>query len=78
MLLKQNMMIHSKLSTKGNVKYFTTYEYLNKEIKYIAERNPNKYNKYTPFFKIKIISDKSRLMKPNYYFVLPWHFKKKF
>ena len=29
--------------------------------------------------KIKIISEsKSRQLKPDYYLVLPWHFKKKF
>ena len=45
-------------------------------MKFIAERNPNKYNKFTPGSKIKIISEKkSRDMKPDYYFVLPWHFK---
>ena len=49
----------------------------NKEIKFIAERNPFKFNKYTPGTKIKIISEKqSRHMKPDFYFVLPWHFKK--
>ena len=36
-----------------------------------------KYNLYTPGTKIKIISEKlSRSLKPDYYFVLPWHFKK--
>ncbi len=76
-LLKQKMMIHGYgASTKGNV-LLQLMNISNKEIKYIAERNPNKYNKYTPGTKIKIISEnKSRLMKPNYYFVLPWHFKK--
>ena len=49
----------------------------NKEISFIAERNPKKYNLYTPGTKIKIISEKdSRAMKPDYYLVLPWHFKK--
>ena len=62
-------------STKGNVllQYFNLKEYID----YIAERNPQKYNKYTPGTKIKIISEKkSRDLKPDYYFVLPWHFKK--
>ena len=32
---------------------------------------------YTPGTKIKIISEKdSRDMNPDYYLVLPWHFKK--
>ena len=38
--------------------------------------NPKKYNKYTPGTKIKIISEnKSRKIGPDYYLVLPWHFK---
>ena len=48
-----------------------------KHIQFIANRNPAKYNHYTPGTKIKIISEKkSRKMLPNYFFVLPWHFKK--
>ena len=36
-----------------------------------------KQNLYTPGTKIKIISEKlSRNLKPNYYLVLAWHFKK--
>lgn len=63
-------------STKGNVllQYFNL---TSKEIKYIAEKNPKKYGLYTPGSKIKIISERlSRKIKPNYYLVLPWHFKK--
>ena len=62
-------------STKGNVllQYFNVS---NKEIKYIADRNPQKHNTYTPGTKIKIISEKlSRKIKPDFYLVLPWHFK---
>ena len=63
-------------STKGNVllQYFKIGKnYLD----YIAERNSKKFNYYTPGTKIKIISEfKSRNLKPDYYFVLPWHFKK--
>ena len=62
-------------STKGNVllQYFNIS---NKQIKYIADRNPQKYNTYTPGTKIKIISEKlSRKIKPDFYLVLPWHFK---
>ena len=48
-----------------------------KIIDYVAERNPAKYNLFTPGSKIKIISEKdSRAMHPDYYLVLPWHFKK--
>ena len=72
-----NKKIHGYgASTKGNVllQYFNITK---KDIDYIADRNPQKYNKYTPGTKIKIISEKkSRKIKPDYYLVLPWHFKK--
>ena len=46
-------------------------------IDYISERNPLKYGLYTPGTKIEIISEEnSRKIKPNFYLVLPWHFKK--
>ena len=63
-------------STKGNVilQYFNID---NKQIKFISDRNPFKTSRYTPGTKIRIISEKkSRSLKPDYYFVLPWHFKK--
>jgi len=72
----KNLSIHGYGgSTKGNVllQYFGL---TNKLIHYIADRNPQKFNSYTPGTKIKIISENSsRKMKPNYYLVLPWHFK---
>mgnify|MGYP001200268326 CR=1 FL=1 len=63
-------------STKGNV--LLQYFGLNhKKIDFVAERNKNKYGLFTPGTKIKIISEKkSRSLKPEYYLVLPWHFKK--
>ena len=43
----------------------------------IADRNPKKDGFYTPNFKIKIVSEEnSRKLNPDYYLVLPWHFKK--
>ena len=76
-LLKKNKVIHGYgASTKGNVllQYFGIN---NKQIKYIADRNPLKFNKFTPGTYIKIISEKvSRGLKPDYFLVLPWHFKK--
>ena len=63
-------------STKGNVllQYFGIGTDL---VKYIAERNKHKFNLYTPGSKIRIISEKySRALKPDFYLVLPWHFKK--
>ena len=63
-------------STKGNV-LLQYYNINNKIIDYAAERNKNKYNLYTPGTKIKIISEVlSRFYSPDYYLVLPWHFKK--
>jgi SAM-dependent methyltransferase len=63
-------------STKGNV-LLQFCDIGNKEVNYIADRNPLKYNLFTPGTKIKIISENySRRLKPDYYLVLPWHFKK--
>ena len=47
-----------------------------KEIPFIAEVNEEKFGKYTPGTKIPIISetDAEKLM-PDYYLVLPWHFR---
>ena len=74
---KNNQNIHCYgASTKGNVllQYFNID---NKKISFAAERNQNKYGLVTPGSKIKIISEEnSRKMKPDYYLVLPWHFKK--
>ena len=63
-------------STKGNV-LLQFYNITNKVVSCIADRNPLKYNLYTPGTKIKIVSENySRKLKPDYYLVLPWHFKK--
>lgn len=63
-------------STKGNV-LLQYYNINNKTVELIAERNKNKYNLYTPGSKIKIVSESlSRSYNPDYYLVLPWHFKK--
>ena len=53
------------------------YKLNNDIISFAAERNEKKYNLYTPGTKIKIISEVlSRFHNPDYYLVLPWHFKK--
>lgn len=62
-------------STKGNVllQYcgFTTAH-----IPYIAEVNVEKFGSYTPGTNIPIISEaEARAMNPDYFLVLPWHFK---
>ena len=74
---KKNKIIHAYgASTKGNV-LLQYFKINNKILKYVAERNPIKYNLYTPGSNIKIISEKkSRSLKPDYYLVLPWHFRK--
>lgn len=44
-----------------------------------AERNPDKYGARTLGTNIPIVSEEeSRAMKPDYYLVLPWHFKEEF
>ena len=63
-------------STKGNV-LLQYFKIGNKHIDCIADRNPKKNGFFTPNTKIKIVNEKfSRLKRPNYYLVLPWHFKK--
>ena len=62
-------------STKGNVllQYCGLTE---KEIPFIAEVNPEKFGSFTPGTNIPIISEEeAKLMKPDYFLVLPWHFK---
>lgn len=62
-------------STKGN----TLLQFCGltqEEIPYIAEVNQDKFGCVTPGTNIPIISeDEARKMKPDYFFVLPWHFK---
>jgi len=62
-------------STKGNVLLqfcgFTT-----KHIACIAEVNEEKFGSYTPGTNIPIVSEKeAKAMNPDYFLVLPWHFK---
>ena len=72
----KNQNIHCYgASTKGNV-LLQYFKINNRVISFVAERNKNKYGLFTPGTKIKIISEKtSRSLAPNYYLVLPWHFK---
>ncbi|MCY1669390.1 class I SAM-dependent methyltransferase [Rhizobium sp. SL86] len=62
-------------STKGNV----TLQFCGitqNELPYIAEVNPEKFGKETPGTRIPIISEtEARAMEPDYFLVLPWHFK---
>lgn len=62
-------------STKGNV-ILQFCEFTSKEIPFIAEINSEKFGCYTPGTKIPIISEKeAKAMQPDYFLVLPWHFK---
>ncbi|MES9878624.1 MAG: class I SAM-dependent methyltransferase [Candidatus Sedimenticola sp. PURPLELP] len=62
-------------STKGNV----TLQFCGftpKDIPLIAEVNEEKYGRVTPGTHIPIVSEKeARALKPDYFLVLPWHFK---
>lgn len=62
-------------STKGNVVLQFCGITVN-EMPAIADVNPNKYGHFTPGTHIPIVSEQDALkMKPDYYLVLPWHFK---
>lgn len=62
-------------STKGNV----ILQFCNitpENIPFIAEVNSDKFGCYTPGTNISIISEyEARTMKPDYFMVLPWHFR---
>jgi len=65
-------------STKGNV-LLQWYGIDSYKIPYAADRNPDKVGALTLGTGIRIISEaQSRQMRPDYYLVLPWHFKKEF
>lgn len=63
-------------STKGNV--ILQYCGISKnDMPYIAEVNTDKFGCFTPGTHIPIISEQqAREMQPDYFFVLPWHFRK--
>lgn len=62
-------------STKGNV-LLQFCGITEKHIPFIAEVNEEKFGCFTPGTHIPIISEEeANAMKPDYYFVLPWHFK---
>jgi hypothetical protein len=62
-------------STKGNV----TLQFCGvttRELAAIAEVNPEKFGRVTPGTHIPIVSEaEAKAMKPDYFLVLPWHFK---
>ena len=65
-------------STKGNV----LLQYFNIDSTVItaaADRNPEKWGSRTPGTNIPIISEEdARKQKPDYFLILPWHFKHEF
>lgn len=62
-------------STKGNV-LLQFCGFTDRDIAFIAEVNKDKFGCYTPGTLIPIISEeKAKAMKPDYFLVLPWHFK---
>jgi hypothetical protein len=65
-------------STKGNV-LLQWYGIDAQKIPYAADRNPDKVGARTLGTDIEIISEEqSRAMRPAYYLVLPWHFRREF
>jgi NDP-4-keto-2,6-dideoxyhexose 3-C-methyltransferase len=63
-------------STKGNV-ILQYCGFDSNDIPYIAEVNEDKFGRFTPGSKIPIVSEKeAKDRKPDYFLVLPWHFKK--
>ncbi len=62
-------------STKGNV-ILQFCKLRERDIPFIAEVNEDKFGAYTPGTLVPIISEQAaRAMKPDYFVVLPWHFK---
>jgi len=62
-------------STKGNV-LLQFCGLTEKDLPFIAEVNPDKFGCFTPGSKIPIIPEtEARAMQPDYFLVLPWHFK---
>jgi len=62
-------------STKGNV-LLQHYGITSDHLDCIGEVNPNKFGCTTPGTNIPIVSEKELLdSKPDYLFILPWHFK---
>lgn len=78
-LKKEGKSIHIYgASTKGN----TILQWCgidSRLVDFAADRNPDKHGAYTLGTDIPIVSEEqSRGMKPDYYLVLPWHFKEEF
>ena len=71
--MKKKLVLGYGASTKGNV----MLQYCGIKLKAIADRNPAKWGLRTPGTNIPIISEKeARAMKPDYFLVFPWHFRR--
>ena len=65
-------------STKGNV-MLQHYNINNELISFIGDVNPDKHGSFTPKSLIPIVSEENVIeMNPDYYVIIPWHFKKHF
>mgnify|MGYP006107356505 FL=1 len=76
-IISKNKRVHLYgASTKGNI--ILQFCNISKNIiPYAADRNKDKWNRMTPGSNIPIISEEnSRKINPDYYLVMPWHFKK--
>jgi hypothetical protein len=72
---EKKLMLGYGASTKGNV-ILQFCNLTNREIPFIAEVNSDKFECYTPGTLIPIVSEaQARAMQPDYFMVLPWHFK---
>lgn len=72
---KNKTLLGYGASTKGNV-ILQFCKLSEKDIPFIAEVNKDKFGCFTPGTLIPIISEEeARKMKPDYFMVLPWHFK---
>ena len=69
------MVVGYGASTKGNV--LLQYSGIDEElVRAVGEINPDKFGCVTPGSHIPILSDgEVREMKPDYFLVLPWHFR---
>jgi 2-polyprenyl-3-methyl-5-hydroxy-6-metoxy-1,4-benzoquinol methylase len=74
-VVSEGKIVHGyAASTKGNTT-LQFYELTKNEIPAIADKNPSKFGLFAPGAGIKVISEEeSRNLKPDYFFVLAWHF----
>lgn len=71
--MKNKLVLGYGASTKGNV----ILQYCGIRLKCIADRNPAKWGLRTPGTNIPIASEEyARSLNPDYFLVLPWHFRK--